>query len=95
LHHERLDGSGYPDGLCGPQIPREARIVAVADILDAITSTRPYRQATSLASAFEILRGLEGREIDPEVCEALRTLHNRGRLEDLLQFPEGQSFARD
>ncbi len=86
-HHERLDGSGYPDGLRGGDIPLEARIVAVADILDAITSTRPYRAGTSVDSAFEILAGLENREVDTVVMDALRHLHKQGRLVDLLQAP--------
>lgn len=86
-HHERMDGSGYPDGLKGDAIPLEARIVAVADILDAITSTRPYRAGTSVDSAFEILGGLEGREVDARVMEALRHIHKQGRLVDLLQPP--------
>ncbi|MBI5498463.1 MAG: HD domain-containing protein [Deltaproteobacteria bacterium] len=84
-HHERLDGSGYPDGLKGTQIPLEARIVAVADVTDAITSTRPYRVATGLESAFAVLARLEKGRVDPAVVEALRTLHRQRRLEDLLQ----------
>jgi len=89
FHHERLDGSGYPDVLRGQDIPLEARIVAVADIMDAITSTRPYRSATHVDTAFEALARIEGTALDVNVCEALRSLHRAGRLVDLLQQPDG------
>lgn len=55
-HHERLDGSGYPDGLLGAEIPRRVRIATVADVYDGLTSLRPYRQAYSSAKALEIMR---------------------------------------
>ena len=66
-HHERWDGSGYPDGLVGPRIPLGARIVAVADVFDALTSTRPYRVAISPAAAIEQLAAEAGRTLDPDV----------------------------
>lgn len=88
-HHERLDGSGYPDALVGDAISMESRVVAVADIMDAITSTRPYRSATDVQSALDVISEQEGRALDRTVCEALRSLHRAGRLEDLLQFPYG------
>jgi HD-GYP domain-containing protein (c-di-GMP phosphodiesterase class II) len=70
-HHERWDGGGYPDHLAGSDIPRPARIFAVADSLDAITSDRPYRRAASIAEARrEIARGA-GTQFDPEAVEAL------------------------
>lgn len=59
-HHERIDGSGYPAGLAGSHIPLEARIVAIADVFDALTSDRPYRQANTFVEATEILMGLSG-----------------------------------
>jgi putative nucleotidyltransferase with HDIG domain len=63
-HHERLDGSGYPDGLCGESIPLGARIVAVADVYDALTSDRPYRARLSHGEALERLLGAAGRTLD-------------------------------
>ena len=55
-HHERLDGSGYPDGLKGEQIPLFARIAAIADVFDALTSERPYKRVWSIADAFSYLQ---------------------------------------
>ena len=70
-HHERWDGHGYPDGLAGLEIPRAARIFAVADTLDAITTDRPYRPAASIDAAREEIAGAAGRQFDPEAVEAL------------------------
>lgn len=70
-HHERLDGSGYPDGLIGDEIPLEARIIAVADVFDALTSARPYREAWSIDKALEILREERGAKLDPTCVDAL------------------------
>jgi putative nucleotidyltransferase with HDIG domain len=64
-HHERLDGSGYPEGLEGDEIPLGARIIAVADTFDAITSTRPYRPAKTHQRALEILEQEAGSRLDP------------------------------
>ncbi|MGH2849501.1 MAG: HD-GYP domain-containing protein, partial [Solirubrobacteraceae bacterium] len=69
-HHERWDGEGYPDGLEGEAIPLAARVFALADALDAITSDRPYRAARSLADARRELRRSEG-QFDPAVLDAL------------------------
>src|SRR5439155_927771 len=63
-HHERLDGSGYPDGLAGEAIPIGARIVAVADVYDALTSDRPYRTALPREAALEYLMRQAGRTLD-------------------------------
>jgi HD-GYP domain-containing protein (c-di-GMP phosphodiesterase class II) len=71
-HHERFDGSGYPDGLAGEQIPLEARIFAVADAFDAITTDRPYRPAASIADAREQIARGAGTQFDPRAVEALR-----------------------
>jgi HD-GYP domain-containing protein (c-di-GMP phosphodiesterase class II) len=71
-HHERLDGTGYPDGLEGDAIPFEARIVAVADVWDALTSDRPYRPAMSNLEALEIIDAGIGTHFDPECVRALR-----------------------
>jgi putative nucleotidyltransferase with HDIG domain len=70
-HHERFDGKGYPDGLAGEEIPLEARIFAVADALDAITTDRPYRQAVSLAEARQVIAKGSGTQFDPSVVETL------------------------
>ena len=77
-HHERWDGAGYPLGLAGEAIPEAARIVAVADVLDALTHARPYKRAWSLEEALaEIGRG-SGRHFDPRVVEACFKAFGRG-----------------
>ncbi len=72
-HHERWDGSGYPDGLAGGAIPLGARVIAVADVYDALTSERPYRRALPHAAAVEHLVAEAGRTLDPEVVAAFVT----------------------
>jgi putative nucleotidyltransferase with HDIG domain len=74
LHHENLDGSGYPHGLKGEETPLQARIVKVADAYDAITSDRPYRRGKSHADAIAILRKACATEMDPAVVEAFAAL---------------------
>jgi putative nucleotidyltransferase with HDIG domain len=69
-HHERWDGSGYPDGLAGPAIPLGARIVAVADVFDALTSGRPYRAALARDAGLSQLLDEAGRSLDPSVVRA-------------------------
>lgn len=69
-HHESLDGSGYPHGFSGRDIILEARILAVADVMDAITSHRPYRPAQSLLAAFKEITGNQGTLYDREVVAA-------------------------
>ncbi len=68
-HHERIDGRGYPDRLRGPEIPLQARIIAVADTFDALTSNRPYRQGCSVEKALSILREVAGTQLDAELVE--------------------------
>jgi two-component system response regulator RpfG len=80
-HHERYDGSGYPDGLKADEIPLEARIVAVADVLDALLSTRPYKGPWTLDDALDWLKGESGKLFDPRCVDAL--LRNRPRLEEI------------
>ncbi|WP_224245414.1 HD domain-containing phosphohydrolase [Hyalangium gracile] len=82
-HHERWDGTGYPDKLKGEDIPLLARIVACADTFDACTSTRPYQKAMPLEQAMQILDKLSGAQLDPDVVKALRgVLQKKGlRLE--------------
>ena len=70
-HHERFDGGGYPDGLEGPAIPIEARIVAVADTFSAMTQIRPYARARSRDDALLELRRCAGTQFDPAVVAAL------------------------
>jgi len=69
-HHERWDGRGYPDALAGEEIPLGARIFAVADALDAMTSHRPYRRAMSWKAAQTEILGQRKRQFDPEVVDA-------------------------
>ena len=80
LHHERMDGQGYPYGLQGDQIPMMARIIAVADTLDAITTNRPYQSAMDLEYALERIRSLAVTRFDPQVVAALETAIRDGRL---------------
>ena len=70
-HHERWDGDGYPDGLQGEDIPLTARVFAVADTLDALTTTRPYRPASPLADARVLIEEARGTQFDPAVVDAL------------------------
>ena len=69
-HHERFDGSGYPDGLKGEQIPLPARLLAVADTFDALCSERPYRPAYSTEQALEEMRKASGSQLDPDLTDA-------------------------
>ena len=70
-HHERIDGSGYPHGLVADAIPLEARIVAVADTYDVLTSDRPYRKARSVSDALCVVRNEAGSHLDHKVVNAL------------------------
>jgi putative two-component system response regulator len=70
-HHEKWDGSGYPRGLKGAGIPLAGRIVAIADVFDALTSKRPYKEAFSLEKSLEIIRAGRGGHFDPAVVDAL------------------------
>lgn len=80
-HHERWDGGGYPDGLSGEEIPITARVFALADALDALTSDRPYRAAVGIARAREVLEQSEG-QFDPDVLEAFASISN-DRIEEI------------
>jgi len=73
-HHERYDGSGYPFGTSGQEIPLSARIVAIADVLDALTSVRPYKSAWSIESAMQYLLKESGQHFDPELVKIMLTL---------------------
>ncbi|SRR5579859_443157 len=69
-HHEKWDGSGYPAGLAGPAIPLEGRVVAVADVFDALTSARPYKRPWTNEEAADLIKSEAGRHFDPEIVEA-------------------------
>jgi HD-GYP domain-containing protein (c-di-GMP phosphodiesterase class II) len=85
-HHERLDGSGYPDGVAGAAVTPGARILAVADVYDALTSDRPYRAGLPRDTALvELLRGM-GTQFDPDVVRTLETLAMADRLEGALRY---------
>jgi cyclic di-GMP phosphodiesterase len=77
-HHEKLDGTGFPDSLCGDQIPLEARIVAVVDAFDAMTTNRAYRPPRPAAEAIQELQRCAGVHFDPEVVEAFIQAHAGG-----------------
>jgi cyclic di-GMP phosphodiesterase len=73
-HHERFDGTGYPRGLKGHKIPLGARIFAIADTLDAITSDRPYRQGQPLSQARQEIQRWSGLQFDPEIVQAFLSM---------------------
>jgi HD-GYP domain-containing protein (c-di-GMP phosphodiesterase class II) len=80
LHHEALDGRGYPYGLQGDQIPLLARIIAVADTFDALTTTRPYQHAHTPEQTLQIIKNLAGKRLDPKAVEALLAVYTRGDI---------------
>jgi len=80
LHHEALDGRGYPYGLQGDQIPLLARVIAVADTFDALTTTRPYQQAHTPEQSLQIIQNLAGKRLDPEAVKALLAVYARGEI---------------
>lgn len=81
-HHEAMNGQGYPDGLAGDEIPLMARIVAVADTFDAITTERPYQAGADFPQALDILRKRAGSKFDPAVVGALRSAYAKGSLRE-------------
>jgi HD-GYP domain-containing protein (c-di-GMP phosphodiesterase class II) len=80
LHHEALDGRGYPYGLQGDQIPLLARVIAVADTFDALTTNRPYQQAHTPDQALQIIQNLAGKRLDPVAVAALLAVYARGEI---------------
>ncbi|MFO8041585.1 MAG: HD-GYP domain-containing protein [Alkalispirochaeta sp.] len=88
-HHERWDGSGYPDRLAGRQIPFLARVLAVADVFDAVTSSRSYRDAWSHDRAHQLIEDEAGRHFDPTCVAAWKTLSHEG----LARITEIQGFS--
>lgn len=79
-HHEKWDGTGYPRGLKGEEIPLAARIFAVVDVFDALTSDRPYRRAWSIREALDYIKEQSGQHFDPQVVEAFLRLYGTGSL---------------
>jgi len=88
-HHEKWEGGGYPDGIAGEQIPLQARIVAVADAFDAMTTTRPYQKAMEVSYVLQRLREMSNKRFDAKCVEALCRAHARGEL-----VPSEQPSAR-
>ncbi len=91
-HHERYDGTGYPDGLEGSSIPLGARILAVADTYDALTSRRPYRDPLALEEAYRILEEAAGTYLDPVIASAFLNLKRGVKaepLQDLIELDSG------
>ena len=89
FHHEAIDGSGYPVGLHANEIPIEARIIAVADVFDALTSKRPYKDRWSNDDAFNLLRSLAGVKLDADCVNAL--INNLEEIERIqASFSENQ-----
>ncbi|EFQ24291.1 HD-GYP domain-containing protein [Aminomonas paucivorans] len=78
-HHERLDGSGYPQGLRGDGLRLESRILAVADVVEAMSFHRPYRPALGISAALEEILAGRGTRFDPRVCDACSALLGEGR----------------
>lgn len=92
-HHEHWDGSGYPDGLAGDQIPRISLILAAAEVFDALVSARSYQKPETVAAAIERVKALSGRILDPAVCEALIAVVSERRTLPFL--PEAGAGVRE
>ena len=84
-HHERWDGSGYPDGLKGIDIPLAARVVAVADVYDALISKRPYKEAWTSDAAIRELRRMAGHHLDQDLVDGFVELWEWGVIERITQ----------
>jgi len=80
LHHESLDGRGYPHGLKGDEIPLLPRIIAVADTFDALTTNRPYQHAHDPKDALKIIHNLSGKRLDPTAVAAITAIYGRGEI---------------
>ncbi|RED52099.1 HD-GYP domain-containing protein [Aestuariispira insulae] len=90
-HHEKWDGSGYPGGLSGTDIPESARIVAIADVFDALTMKRPYKEPWSIEEAFSAIREGAGRHFDPELVRLFLTMED-GIIEIRDQWNREEEF---
>jgi HD-GYP domain-containing protein (c-di-GMP phosphodiesterase class II) len=89
-HHEHFDGKGYPAGLTGPDIPLEARIVCLADSVDAMSSDRPYRRAYNFDEMMSEVRRCSGSQFDPVVVNAFEQVAEK--LGPALIIPTNQSY---
>ena len=89
-HHERFDGSGYPKGLSGPDIPLAARIVALADVYDALTSVRVYKSASEPQVARSMIEDEAGKHFDPAIVDAFRA-----RFGDFLEIRKRCGVAEE
>ena len=94
LHHEALDGRGYPYGLTGEQIPLLARVIAVADTFDALTTNRPYQHAHTPEEALKIIQNLAGKRLDPVPVAALLAVYGRGEIR-IQRFAIKRTVAAD
>ena len=83
-HHERWDGAGYPQGAVAAEIPLSGRIVAVADVFDALTHGRPYKQAWSVIEAQAEIKRERGKQFDPDVVDAFLAIGQTGALDRLV-----------
>ena len=92
-HHERFDGGGYPDGLKGDEIPLSARIVAVADVFDALITSRPYKPAWRLEDALTEIVGAAGRQFDPAVVEAFSRVMTQSLKVGLVRWTPDMSVG--
>jgi HD-GYP domain-containing protein (c-di-GMP phosphodiesterase class II) len=79
-HHEKWQGGGYPDGLNGEGIPLMARVIAVADAFDAMTTHRPYQRAMTFPEGLELLNKLKGQAFDERVVEAFNRVYQQGQI---------------
>ena len=79
-HHERMGGQGYPDGLSGDQIPLMARIIAIADTFDAITTHRPYQDTMTFDEALKVLERLKGNALDEKIVDAFMNAYAHGLI---------------
>jgi HD-GYP domain-containing protein (c-di-GMP phosphodiesterase class II) len=91
FHHETINGDGYPSGLKGDEIPLEARIVAVADVFDALTSARPYKKSWSNEKAIQMLKTLSGETLDQDCVNAL--INNIAKIEEIQKQFSENSFG--
>ena len=92
-HHEKYDGSGYPAGLKGEEIPLSARIVALVDVFDALISIRPYKNAWPMEEAVDYIRAQSGLHFDPVVVEEFLSLEDRKKSARWIEWSEGMSVG--
>jgi response regulator RpfG family c-di-GMP phosphodiesterase len=85
-HHERWDGTGYPDGTSGKDIPYVARLVAVVDVFDALLSSRPYKDSWSVERAIGEIKDGMGNHFDPDIAKVFLSLYESGALADLIEM---------